>query len=111
MPVINMEQTGKQITELRKNANLTVNDIKEALASDIISVYYYQRGSMQYSLKHDKQMAEAMKLLTEPTEYKKILLPKWENIAKYLHANEIISNFAAFSGMGGSERVPHFILI
>lgn len=32
MPVINMEQTGKQIAELRKNANLTVNDIKEALA-------------------------------------------------------------------------------
>ena len=27
-----MEQTGKQIAELRKNANLTVNDIKEALA-------------------------------------------------------------------------------
>jgi hypothetical protein len=56
-------------------------------------------------------MAEAMKLLSKPTEYKKILLPKWENIAKYLHANEIIRNFAAFSGMGGSERVPHFILI
>lgn len=32
MPVINMEQTGKQIAELRKNANLTVNDIKEELA-------------------------------------------------------------------------------
>ena len=59
-----------------KDLDYNKEDIKEALASDIISVYYYQRGSMQYSLKHDKQMAEAMKLLTKPTEYKKILLPK-----------------------------------
>lgn len=45
MPVINMEQTGKQIAELRKNANLTVNDIKEALALTIVNaVYKWQRG-------------------------------------------------------------------
>lgn len=45
MPVINMEQTGKQIAELRKNANLTVNDIKEALAlTTENAVYKWQRG-------------------------------------------------------------------
>ena len=45
MPVINMEQTGKQIAELRKNANLTVNDIKEALAlTPVNAVYKWQRG-------------------------------------------------------------------
>jgi transcriptional regulator with XRE-family HTH domain len=45
MPVINMEQTGKQIAELRKNANLTVNDIKEALAlTTVNAVYKWQRG-------------------------------------------------------------------
>ena len=40
MPVINMEQTGKQIAELRKNANLTVNDIKEALALTTVNAVY-----------------------------------------------------------------------
>lgn len=45
MPVINMEQTGKQIAELRKNANLTVNDIKEALAlTTVNAVYKWQHG-------------------------------------------------------------------
>ena len=45
MPIINMEQTGKQIAELRKNANLTVNDIKEALAlTTVNAVYKWQRG-------------------------------------------------------------------
>lgn len=45
MPVINMEQTGKQIAELRKNANLTVNDIKEALAlTTVNAVYKCQRA-------------------------------------------------------------------
>ena len=43
MPVINMEQTGKQIAELRKNANLTVNDIKEALALTTVNAVY-KRG-------------------------------------------------------------------
>ena len=33
------------------------------------------------------------------------------NIIKTLHTKEFISNFAAFSGMRGSERAPHFILI
>lgn len=45
MPVINMEQTGKQIAELRKKANLTVNDIKEALEfTTVNAVYKWQRG-------------------------------------------------------------------
>lgn len=45
MPVINMEQTGKQITELRNKANLTVNDIKEALElTTVNAVYKWQRG-------------------------------------------------------------------
>lgn len=45
MPVINMEQTGKQIAELRKKANLTVNDIKEALTlTTVNAVYKWQRG-------------------------------------------------------------------
>ena len=45
MPVINMEQTGKQIAKLRKNANLTVTDIKEALAlTTVHAVYKWQRG-------------------------------------------------------------------
>ena len=51
MPVINMEQTGKQIAELRKNTNLTVNDIKEALAlTTVNAVYKRQRGQTLQTL-------------------------------------------------------------
>ena len=51
MPVINMEQTGKQIAELRKNANLTVNDIKKALAlTTENAVYKWQRGQTLLTL-------------------------------------------------------------
>lgn len=47
--------------------------IKQVLTEDIVSAYYFQRGTIEYSLRHDKQMAEAVKLLTNIEEYNKIL--------------------------------------
>ncbi len=60
---------------LKKDLDYNKDDIKQALATDILSVYYYQRGAMLYNLKHDKQMAAAEKLLLDKTEYNKILHP------------------------------------
>ena len=47
--------------------------IMQALASTIVSIYYYQRGTIEYTLKHDKQIKAAQKLLDNPAKYKEIL--------------------------------------
>lgn len=52
--------------------------IKEILTSDIITAYYFQRGAIENSLRYDKQMKEAIRLLKSPEEYAAILKPKAE---------------------------------
>lgn len=47
--------------------------IKQVLADDILSNYYYQKGSMEASLKYDKTVKEASRILRTPSEYNKIL--------------------------------------
>ena len=50
--------------------------LRQVLESDIISAYYYQRGAIEAGLAYDKQMKEAIRLLKNPEEYKKVLQPK-----------------------------------
>ena len=50
--------------------------IKQVLTADLVAAYYYQRGAIANSLQFDKQWKEAVKLLENPQEYKKILTPK-----------------------------------
>ena len=50
--------------------------IKEMLTADIISAYYFEGGSIENSLRHDKQMAEAVRLLNDPDRYNSLLQPK-----------------------------------
>lgn len=47
--------------------------LKQIIASDIVSVYYYQAGVIENSLLHDKQYAEACRLINTPEEYRSIL--------------------------------------
>lgn len=49
--------------------------IMQALAGDIVTMYYYQRGGVEYSLKHDKQMKAAETLLNNEDAYRKVLAP------------------------------------
>ena len=49
--------------------------IKQLLENEIVAAYYFQAGAIQNSLRYDKQIKEAVKLLNSPEEYKKILLP------------------------------------
>ena len=49
--------------------------IKQLLENEIVAAYYFQAGAIQNSLRYDKQIKEATKLLNSPEEYKKILLP------------------------------------
>ena len=53
------------------------NDIlRQMLELDIIAAYYYQAGSIEAGLQHDKQLKEAVRLLQSPEEYRRLLTPK-----------------------------------
>ena len=49
--------------------------IKRLLENDIVAAYYYQGGAIRNSLRYDKQVKEAIRLLNTPEEYKKLLRP------------------------------------
>ena len=49
--------------------------IKRLLENDIVAAYYYQGGAIRNSLRYDKQVKEAVRLLNIPEEYKKLLRP------------------------------------
>jgi len=58
-----------------KNDDLEKNKdfIKEILANEIVSRYYYQKGRIQSSLNYDKDILEAITVLSDSTKYKQIL--------------------------------------
>ena len=47
--------------------------VKEILANEIVSRYYYQKGRIQSSLNYDKDILEAITVLSDSTKYKQIL--------------------------------------
>lgn len=49
--------------------------IKRLIENDIVAAYYYQGGAIRNSLRYDKQVKEAVRLLNTPEEYKKLLRP------------------------------------
>jgi carboxyl-terminal processing protease len=50
--------------------------IRQILESEIISAYYYQAGAIEAGLNYDKQLMEAVRLLKNPEEYRRILAPQ-----------------------------------
>ncbi|MBR0166861.1 MAG: S41 family peptidase [Prevotella sp.] len=50
--------------------------LMQVLESDIIAAYYYQAGAIEAGLGYDKQLREAVRLLQNPEEYKKLLVPQ-----------------------------------
>ena len=50
--------------------------IKRLLENAIVAAYYYQAGAIRNSLRYDKEVKEASRLLNSPEEYAKILHPK-----------------------------------
>lgn len=55
--------------DLEKNKDF----IKEILANEIVSRYYYQKGRIQSSLNYDKDIMQAITVLSDSTKYKQIL--------------------------------------
>ncbi len=50
--------------------------IKQMVALDIMSMYYYQKGAIEHSLRYDPQYKEAVRLLNNPEEYEGVLKVK-----------------------------------
>ena len=59
-------------TDLEKHKEV----LMQVLESDIIAAYYYQAGAIEAGLNYDKQLKEAVRLLQNPEEYKKMLVPQ-----------------------------------
>ncbi len=58
-----------------KDLDYNKQTIKQILENDIVAAYYYQGGAIQNSLRYDKQVKEAVRLLNSPEDYMKILHP------------------------------------
>ena len=52
-----------------KDLDYNRETLKDLIANEIVTCYYYQRGSVEQSLTWDKQMREALRLLNSPEEY------------------------------------------
>ncbi len=60
-------------------------EIKGTIAIEVVKRYYFQRGSLIQQLKEDKDLEEAVKLLTDLAKYKEILsAPSTDNSADSL---------------------------
>ena len=56
-----------------KDLDYNRETLKDLIANEIVTAYYFQRGSVEQSLTWDNQMKEAVRLLQSPEEYGKIL--------------------------------------
>lgn len=56
---------------VEKDLDYNKSYIKRLLENDIVAAYYYQGGAIRNSLRYDKQVKEAIRLLDAPEEYKK----------------------------------------
>lgn len=50
-------------------------EVTRLLESEIVSRYYYQKGRVEYSLRSDNDLAQALKLFDQPTSYQALLKP------------------------------------
>ena len=59
--------------DLKNDLDVFRTDLERVLAMEIVARYYYQRGAVVQSLKSDKFLADAVKLLDDPARYRSIL--------------------------------------
>ena len=62
--------------DLQRDLDFNRQIISQYLASDILERYYYDRGSIIETLKHDQALDSAAVVLHNPKRYKSILQPK-----------------------------------
>jgi len=66
-----------KLTHNKQEDLITFRDeIVEFLGSEIISRYYFQKGRIEYSLRFDKELNEAVEVLKTPARYGSLLIVK-----------------------------------
>lgn len=60
---------------LSKDLDYNKQTLKQVLTSDLVSSYYFQRGSIENSLQFDKQWKAAVQLLNDKPKDQKLLTP------------------------------------
>ena len=55
---------------IAKDLEFNRETLKDLIANEIVTIYYFQRGSVEQSLTWDNQMKEAVRLLQSEEEYK-----------------------------------------
>lgn len=69
-----LDQIRLRLSEARKNELIYNKDqIKKLIEREIVSRYYFEKGSVENSFKHDQEVKAAMQVLHNQSEYKKIL--------------------------------------
>lgn len=58
---------------LERDLDFFAKDIRQMISYEIIKRYYFQRGAIVQQLKEDSDLKEALRILSNPEEYKKIL--------------------------------------
>ena len=61
--------------DLDRDFDIFKEDICQLLADELVTRYYYQRGSIIQSIKSDSTIMRARKLLTDEAAYKQLLIP------------------------------------
>ncbi len=61
---------------LEKDLDFNKDQLKKIIENDIVAAYYYQKGAIENSLRSDKQMDEAVRLLNDLNRYHSLLSPK-----------------------------------
>lgn len=73
------EQLEKKLKhDIARDLDRNKDVLKQVISGDIVSAYYFQSGAVENSLMADKQMKEAVKLLSNPEEYNNVLKVKSE---------------------------------
>jgi carboxyl-terminal processing protease len=69
-----VEQLTKKISDNKKNElMLNKEQIKMLIEEEIVSRYHLEKGSVESRFKYDKDVDEAVRIIHNPAEYKKIL--------------------------------------
>jgi carboxyl-terminal processing protease len=69
-----IDQISTRISENKKNElTLYKDQIKMLLEEDIISRFHLERGSIQVGLKNDEDIKKSTEVLSNATQYKKLL--------------------------------------
>ena len=59
--------------DIARDLDMHRDVLKQIISSDIVAAYYFQAGAVENSLRSDKQVGEAVKLLKDRARYDSIL--------------------------------------